>query len=300
MIESVEMFNFRIHKRRLIEFSSGVNCLIGSNDKGKSTVINALRWVVFNRPLGNSMVRWGETRAKVKLKTNGRTVVRQKTQEANNYTLDGGKPYDAIGTTVPDDVSKALKLDEINFQRQIDAPFWLSKSGPEVAKEMNRVVDLEVIDRAMAYAASKVRQGNTEVKLLKKMTEEAEAKIKSLAWVSKAEAKLVDAISREQEARAATRKAERLRGLVEQLKEADGAVVKIPDTSTLDTLITQLKLVIRTQANLTVLVEQIKEEDRQLCRIEKLITRQKEELKKLTPKMCKVCGQVIRPIPDLS
>ena len=101
------------------------------------------------------MIRWGEDGAKVVLVTETCKVAREKGPKLNSYKINNGKPFDALKTGVPEEVSRRLCLDEVNFQKQIDAPFWMTQTEGEVAREMNRVVDLEVIDRSMAYATSK-------------------------------------------------------------------------------------------------------------------------------------------------
>src|SRR5688572_27745475 len=159
------MTDFQCHEQLSITFDPLVTCVVGRNGVGKSAAIRALHWVAFNRPLGDSVIRWGQKSCKVKLITKARKVVREKGDGVNCYRLDGRR-YDALGTNVPSVVSGVLGLAEVNFQKQVEGPFWLSQSAPEVAREMNKVVDLEVIDRSMSYASAKIRSCNSEVKVL--------------------------------------------------------------------------------------------------------------------------------------
>ena len=60
MIQSLALKNFQSHKDTLIKFDPGVNVIVGSTDSGKSAIIRALRWLVWNRPIGDKMrSNWG-------------------------------------------------------------------------------------------------------------------------------------------------------------------------------------------------------------------------------------------------
>ena len=60
MIQSVHIQNFQSHKNSTLEFSPGVNIIVGTSDSGKTAIIRALRWVVWNRPSGDSLrSTWG-------------------------------------------------------------------------------------------------------------------------------------------------------------------------------------------------------------------------------------------------
>ena len=55
MIKKLIIENYQSHKRTEIDFSDGVNAVIGRTDVGKSAIMRALIWVMRNRPLGDEM-----------------------------------------------------------------------------------------------------------------------------------------------------------------------------------------------------------------------------------------------------
>jgi len=57
MIKYLQIQNFQSHKDSLLEFDPGVNVIVGSSDSGKTAVIRALRWLVWNRPSGDAFRR---------------------------------------------------------------------------------------------------------------------------------------------------------------------------------------------------------------------------------------------------
>ncbi|MEB3164800.1 MAG: AAA family ATPase, partial [Prochlorothrix sp.] len=47
-ILSVSLKNFKIHQERQFEFQPGVNAICGENGAGKTSILEAIAWVLFN------------------------------------------------------------------------------------------------------------------------------------------------------------------------------------------------------------------------------------------------------------
>jgi len=45
-IHKVEIYNFRSHRETIVEFSKGINVLIGSNNTGKTSFLHALNLAI--------------------------------------------------------------------------------------------------------------------------------------------------------------------------------------------------------------------------------------------------------------
>lgn len=171
-ITGIELNNFQRHKKLVVQFSPGITTILGETDVGKSSLLRALRWACQNVPSGDEFVRRGADGVEVRLaiaeKGGKLTIIRSKKNRENYYQLecrgDGGKVlakhYRAFGANVPEDIAKALQLDDINFQGQHDAPFWFSESAAEVSRRLNAVIDLSIIDEALSRVAATVRQAN--------------------------------------------------------------------------------------------------------------------------------------------
>ena len=147
MLERLVLQNFQKHKRLDISFDR-ITTIIGPNDIGKSAVLRALRWVCLNSPSGVGIIRRGAKGAVAALYVDGRKVVRKRGPGVNEYWLDD-EVYKAFGTGVPAPVAEFLNTADFNFQRQLDPPFWVGLPAGALAKEMNGLVDLEIIDRAV-------------------------------------------------------------------------------------------------------------------------------------------------------
>lgn len=187
MLTRLTLVNFQAHENLTLDLSHPITTIVGATDVGKSALFRAVRWLVFNRPSGTSMLRWdakGATRVVVEL--DGASITRFKSKDKNTYTIAKGKhkkTYQAIGTRVPEDVAKLLNLGDVNFQRQHDPPFWFTDPASKVAAELNKIVNLEVIDNALSFLASASRKAEHVRGSCQARLAEAESKLDDLARV---------------------------------------------------------------------------------------------------------------------
>lgn len=161
MIKEINIQNFQSHKSSTLIFDKGVNIITGTSDCGKSAVLRALKWLVYNKPRGDSFRSlWGgKTQISIKLE-DGSIITREKDKE-NKYIIKQGEntsTFKALGNDIPNEILSILNMDEINLQQQLDSPFLLSKSPGEVALHFNRIAKLSKIDTSSKYIQSWIRQ----------------------------------------------------------------------------------------------------------------------------------------------
>ena len=162
MIKSLSIQNFQSHQLTELDFSDSVNIIVGSSDSGKTAIIRALRWLAFNKPSGDEMrSHWGG-KTEVEIFTNDCHVIRSKDKQ-QEYIL-GDTHFTAIGTEVPAEIIKALNLNSINCQQQLDSPFLLSETPGKVAEHFNKVAHLEMIDTATQNINSWIRELTSDIK----------------------------------------------------------------------------------------------------------------------------------------
>lgn len=189
MIEYIRLQGFMKHENTKIKFSDGITTLWGLNSAGKTTILRALWWICFNEPRGIKLINWSKNSARVTLGIDGHKVVRFRSKTKNYYKLDG-KLFKAPKTGVPDAIAKILNVGSINFQNQDDGLFLISQSAPQVGRELNSVIDLDIIDSFLANVASGVREAQIEEKLVSKRLEEALENKKRLGWVKGLDSRL--------------------------------------------------------------------------------------------------------------
>lgn len=183
MLKKLVLKNWQNHKDFSIDFDPLVNTFVGRSDSGKSAIIRALSFLSFNRPSGNTFITEGEEVTTVGLLVDGHKIIRQKGKGINLYKLDD-KTYKAFGGEIPEEIQKILNLEkEINFQFQLDSPFWFLDSPGQVSKSLNQIINLVSIDNALAKVALEVRRAKSEYELTEQRCEEAKNTVASLSWV---------------------------------------------------------------------------------------------------------------------
>jgi len=187
MIQSIHLTNFQAHSDLLIELDERVTTIVGPSDVGKSSVVRALRWSALNVPVG-CMIKDGTKQASVELIADGRKVVRTRGSE-NAYSLDG-KEYRAFRSDVPQDISSLLNLSDLNFQGQHDPLYWFSSTAGDVSRQLNAVVNLEIIDKTLAEAAREANRAKTLMEAAEEQLTQSVVERDSLKWVDDADAEL--------------------------------------------------------------------------------------------------------------
>lgn len=146
MLKTLRLKNFQKFAKFILEFSPTFTTIVGTNDKGKSTLFRAIQWVALNRPTGTGFRKHGSNDTRVRLTTLEHRVDRSRIGSENAYSIDGEK-YKSFGASVPEDVQRALgSMDSMNFQSQHDPLFWFTLTPAQLSAEINKLVDLESID----------------------------------------------------------------------------------------------------------------------------------------------------------
>lgn len=185
MLEKIQIRGFGANEKLDVEFSSNVTSIVGKSFEGKSWILRALRWVMWNKPAGDAFINWDSDEAKVRLSIDGKKVIRVRSNRDNSYRLSGRvKPYVAFGNDVPRDISEFVNVsDKVNFQSQHTLPYWFCETAGEVSRQLNSIVNLEVIDSTLAAIASEHRKAKVVIEVTEKALKEAIQEKKSLAYV---------------------------------------------------------------------------------------------------------------------
>jgi hypothetical protein len=209
LIKSLELQNFQSHKKISIQFSGGINSIVGISDSGKTALLRGLNWAINNRPLGLSYIsHWNRDKdgepiksTFVRVTTDKGIIERRKgkvkkldhPEKFNGYIINADNYLEAVGTSVPDSVNKMFNLDEVNFQGQFDPSFLLSNSAGEVARFFNATIRLDLIDRILSKADSKRLETVKEKKRLEVEIDSINKEIVNFDWIEDAEI-LIDRI----------------------------------------------------------------------------------------------------------
>lgn len=179
MFNKLKLHNFQKYKTKKIKFSPNITTIWGPTESGKSAIIRSLVWTCLNDPPG-TLIRTGSSNVCAKLYVDDVCIKREKTKSKNSYKIDK-QEYCSIGQSVPDEVQKILSVSADNFQQQHDAHFWFSCSAGEVSKQLNKIVNLDIIDKTAYKIAEKLRSSRMAKKLTENSLEEATSSKKKLA-----------------------------------------------------------------------------------------------------------------------
>ena len=142
MLTKIELTDFQCHEHLSLDLGK-ITTLVGPSDSGKSAIIRALDWAVYNNGRTAQLIRRGAKAASVTITVDDHIVTR--TTKKNAYIVDGTE-LSSIGRSQPADVPNIFRMGEDNIQRQHEYLFWFSASGSELTRNFNRVVDLSKLD----------------------------------------------------------------------------------------------------------------------------------------------------------
>lgn len=292
MLESLTIWNFQRHQYKHIDFAEHTTTLTGPTDAGKSTIIRALKWLFFNQPQGIRFVRWDAEFVKVKAVIDGHKIIRKRGKKGNLYLLDG-KRYVSFNNTVPDDIRKVLQVSAENLQRQLDYPFWFSLSPSQVAKELNKIVNLELIDQTQTNLASEQRKAKMTVDIAYERLTEAEQKKKELNWVPKLNEQLKRLEKRFVIITTAKEQMQRLELLLNAVTEQQQRLADIPvmDLSNLEAQADDILILSNRSQVLGRLLEELLDLQTKRDAIDKRRKQTETELHQLTKGRCPICGK---------
>lgn len=189
MIEWVELINFQKWDHLKIDFTEGINIFSGRSAIGKSAIIRALIWCIFNKTdhaeirkylLDDSGNIKRDKKGKilftketiVRIGVDGHVVERYLSSSLNAYKLDN-ETFTAFGRSVPAPIKSLFNISEISIQEQFDSLFLVAdSSGGSIAKTLNNLASLDIMDDLLQSVNQDVRLNEAEITSCKNELEE--------------------------------------------------------------------------------------------------------------------------------
>lgn len=310
MFKSIRVQNFqslRDVKMDLAPFT----VIVGATDSGKSAFFRSLSTLISNRR-GAEFITYGEKLCTITAELEQGTLVlkRGKATKDNSYeiiTADGSELYSKLSGTVPEEVSKFLRIpakDPINVASQFDKPYLLDTkeySSAEAARILGALTNVNILFEGARE--SNRRKGEASTKL-KTRVADAEAVTERLEDYDDLE-RQVQAITRAEEAAATATKLETAQAeittILSSVEESERVItaterivnMDIPDISEIEKLdaakTALLKLIEAVEAAEADVQRLTKLEKQEAATVASLDEQYRETLRK--EGTCPTCGQ---------
>jgi DNA repair exonuclease SbcCD ATPase subunit len=288
-LDRLRLTNFQCHELLDIQLDPGITTIVGPSDVGKSAVIRALRLLALNKPRGDGYVRFGFKGCEVRAKVDGKTVRRERGGE-NLYSVDK-QVYWAFSNEVPKAVQSVLNLSDANFSGQHDPPFWFSLSPPELARQLNRIVDLDVIDRMTSHLASTMRSLKARQEVVVSRLSEATQAKRKLFWAVLADRGLARLEQEETKTVELRGRIGRLDELVQGIRSAESTANQVvPNLDGLEETKDEIVKRRGSHNRLEQLVGELKETDVGLAEMRIELVNAEKRLEKELGGRCPLCG----------
>lgn len=307
MIKSIHLRNFQGHKVSNLELSAGVNVIAGTSDAGKSSIIRALWWLIRNRPSGaGELFRHHKADSKeeisVGLELDNGSVKRFRQGSTNGYDVNDTTLV-AVRSDVPTEVSDLLDLDDHNIQTQHSPYFLVADSAGDVARKLNEVCGLDIIDECLrnagllasrnTQAVSECQQRIAELELLQERYLDLEEREKALLNLEKLDAERIRTASTVVQLDAALMQIANSRTKLDELED----FLEIEDKAEkLFAQVDQLKQLQDRVENLTVELDNITALEDQIVAADEQVEQAEQRFHKALHDagVCPLCEQVVK------
>lgn len=224
-IKRIIIKNFQSHEDTVIDLENGINVLLGESNQGKSAIIRALKWVLYNEPKGNDFIKRGTNECSVTIiMSDGYEVTRTRKKIKNSYIVKdpAGNElmFENFNNNIPTEVLEAtgvmkIQIDAdkelaLNLNEQLDPPFLLSETGSIKAKAVGCIVKTNILDATERDIQKDITSTNSELKDIEAQIKDTDIQLEQYADIDNSEKAL-----------------KRMGELIEKLKTISASVEKL-------------------------------------------------------------------------
>ena len=198
-IKKIELHNFQSHEYTEMEFDRGLNVILGNSDVGKTAILRAIKWALYNEPKGDYFIRQGEKEVSVKVTfSNGVVVERVKTPSKNSYFLvdsSGNEMrFEGFGIDVPKEITDVTNMYKVpldnsnnktilNIAEQLDGPFLLNEQASLRASAIGRLIGVNYVDDALRNVVRDNKRTNQEIVELRKNRDDLKEQLDEFSYI---------------------------------------------------------------------------------------------------------------------
>ena len=185
-ISKVDIKNFQSHTDTVVDFTNGLNVIVGESNNGKTSILRAILWAVDNAPLGTDFITAGQKDCSVTIWYSDGSYIRRSrsakstssgTYECGFYDEKGQfveQSYSGFTNSVPVEIDNIHQMPKVsitkdiethlNVMSQLEGPFLITESPQSRSSAIGRLTGVHIADAAINLANAKVRTDNADIK----------------------------------------------------------------------------------------------------------------------------------------
>jgi DNA repair exonuclease SbcCD ATPase subunit len=304
MIKTIEIDNFQSHLNTVLELSEGVNVIKGRSHTGKSSIVRALKWALLNEPRGDHFVshfKSKEETTSVGIEfENGSYIVRERGDKFNGYRLPN-TDLAALRSDLPEEVTDITHINHINIQTQAEQYYMLKETPGKVAKELNSLVGLDIIDQTITKLNKLQNENTARMAMLHQDSIKAEAGLADLEYLDDLEDRVIGIETAFEKYKELFQKKQRIIKLSEEIEEEQGRVEDNKEWLTIKEPVAEIRALLKKHAQKQAAYTKIKNayddiaqaeivRENSDSRAKKLVKRKSDLLKRHADEFCSSCG----------
>jgi DNA repair exonuclease SbcCD ATPase subunit len=227
-ITQVKLKNFQDHADTTIDFTNGINLIVGSSDAGKSAILRAINLVFHNNFKRDTYIRHGEKECSVSVKfSDGVEVTRIKGEDVNSYLLTDAEgnihSFPKVGTGIPDEIKKNLgnpPLDDkkrpISYSDQMSSLFLVDLSSSDLPRTLSELTGIQHLQTSAELLSKTARSYDRSIKDKKEKIEKLETELDNYSYVDKDLERIEDIVEKLKDVNNQIEKSNRARFFIEQ------------------------------------------------------------------------------------
>lgn len=300
MIKSIKISNFQSHKKTFLKFKKGVNIISGKSDCGKSAIFRSFKWVLRNKPSGNSFKSYWNKNTGVEIKFFDNNILKRSKGKENVYTLNK-KKYKSFGQDIPPPIKGITKISDINLQTQFSPPFLLTVSPGEISKYLNSLVNLKDIDISQSNIQKIIRKETQSLTSFKLAKKELEEDVEKYSWVEAAEKKIKNLNLLEQEILNEEKQQKIVEEVIQNIILEQRKLTRLQkiDIKKANCLLNEIEIKCKKMEDKNLCLNKIEknihligEEEIKILNLQKELKELNKTFKELFPNECPLCGRI--------
>jgi hypothetical protein len=197
---------------------------------------------------------------------------------------------------VPKQIAETINISEDNFQGQHALPFWFGETSGTIAKKLNKIVNLSLIDTSLSYLNSKLNRAKHTVAISESRLKESRRAKKELCFIIEMEKEWEAVKECYDQWKVLKREHSKLEDMLQTCKQHQETInaIKPPSLKALTTSYEALEKAEDEFTKMEIMIDKIEGLQWDLMNLQKQQTSLQQRMKKWSKRRCPLCGRKSR------